>query len=130
MPGCTPSTGRHPPASAARKTRHHEGGHGGDVERVAAVAPCAAGIEQGLALVEAGVDGDGHAPHGTRETDQFVDRFALHFEGGQKGGDLRLAGLAAQNNMHRSFRVGGRQTLCGDEEIQVRQKRHDILGFL
>ena len=93
------------------------------------VAPRAAGIEQGLAC-KTGVDGDGHPPHGARETDQFVDGFALHFEGDQEGGDLRMAGLAAQNNLHGGFRVGGRQALFGDQAIQVRQKRHDILGFL
>ena len=51
-------------------------------------------------------------------------------QGDQEGGDLRMAGLAAQNNLHGGFRIGGRQVLFGDQANQVGQKRHDILGFL
>src|ERR1017187_7329987 len=60
----------------------------------------------------------------------FLDGLALHFEGDQEGGDARLAGLAAQNNPHGGFGVGGRKIVCRNETDQVRQKGHDKIGFL
>ena len=68
-------------------------------------------------------------PHGAREADQLVDRLALHPQGDQECGDLRMAGLAAQDDLHGGFGVGGRQILSGDQAMQVGQKRHDILRF-
>jgi hypothetical protein len=110
--------------------RHHECGHRGDVKCVGAVAPGAAGVEQGLAGVETGLDGDGHLPHGARETHQFLDGFALHLQGDQESRDARLAGLAAQNNPHGGFGVGGRKIVRRDQPGQVGQKGHDKMSFL
>jgi hypothetical protein len=41
-----------------------------------------------------------------------------------------VGGLAAQNDLHGGFSVGGRKVLLLDQAHQVWKKRHVILGFL
>ena len=70
-------------------------------------------VSSSVCPVQAGVDRRGHVPHGAREAHQFVHRLALHLERDQEGGDLRVAGLAAQDDLHGGFGIGGGQIFFG-----------------
>jgi len=95
---------------------------------VRAVPASAAGIEQRLPG-QRGVHRDGHLPHGARKTYQLIDRLALHLFSDQKSCNLRVAGLAAEHNLHGGLGIGGTQILFGNQVDEVRQKGHDILVF-
>ena len=61
---------------------------------------------------------------------QLVHGLPFHFECDQEGRNLRMARLAAQDDLHGGLRIRGRQVLFGNHAKQVRKKRHDIIDFL
>lgn len=75
---------------------HDQGGGGADVERAAAVAPGAAGVEH-LADV---VDGLATPPHDGGGGGQLLGRLALGGQGDEDGGHLDLAAGAGQERLH------------------------------
>src|SRR5690606_8434171 len=97
---------------------NHEGGGGGDVEHVHAVATGTAGIDQAL-----GVDlhRRGQLAHHGGGTDDLVDGLALHAHAHEEGADLRVGALAGHDQAHHVLHLGGGQVQLGD---------HPVEGFL
>ena len=56
----------------------------------------------------------GVAAHGRGEADEFVDRFAFYAQSDQQGGDLRVAGAAGKDLLHRGFGFGAREIFALD----------------
>ncbi len=101
-------------------------GDSGDIERAAAVASGAAGIEQGLAG-EGDIDGVGFGAHGSGEAEEFVAGFAFHTEGDEEGGDLTGGGLAFEDGSHGLGGVLGSEAFTVGNAVQVGDKRHVIV---
>jgi hypothetical protein len=101
---------------ANARSRDDKSRGGGNIERAGSIAAGAAGIDQGFPVGQAagGENGRGVAAHGSRKADQFVHRLALHAQGGEKSGDLSVAGAAAEDFFHRGFGFDTRQVLFGD----------------
>jgi len=86
----------------------YESGGGGNVEGAAGVAAGAAGVDEGVALGAADIESViliqrqrrcGGAD-GLREADNLLHGFAFHAKRDEKGADLGVGGLAAQNRFH------------------------------
>src|SRR5580704_10323175 len=92
-------------------SRDYEGGCGGNVKGAARVAAGAAGIDERVAAGATGVEDvssfgmllgveferRGGSANGFGEAYDFFDRFALHVERNQQGGDLRVRALAGED---------------------------------
>ena len=100
-----------------------EGGGGGDVEGVLAVAAGAAGVDGVIGVVE----GASGFAHGGREGGDLLDRLAADTQGGDGGGDLGRGRLAAQAGGEEGVGLVRRQDAAVDE---FGQQRLESLGHL
>ena len=89
----------------------HEGGGGGDVEGLQAVAARAAGVDH----LEAGIEAEGGGAQGLGEGGDLPHRLAPHAQGGEGGGDLGGGGLAVQAGAHESVGLLGRKRAAAGE---------------
>ena len=101
--------------------RGDERGGGGDVERVGAVASGADDVDDGRALRR---HGDDVLAHRLGEAGDLVGRLALRAQGDEEPGDLGLRRLAVHDRAHQLARVGAREVVPVEEQLDRRPDDH------
>jgi hypothetical protein len=95
--------------------------HGGDVEGVEPTRGSPAGTDDVDRIWSLGEhDRSGGAHHGVDQPRDLLDRFSLHAQGDDEGGDLGVGGLAGEDLGH------GRTGLLGGEVSSGREPAEDL----
>ena len=99
----------------ATSGRHHEGGGGGDVEQVGAVAAGADNVYQRLR-----VHGDpgGQLAHHLGGAGDFIDGFAFQAQTHEKRADLSVRGLAVHDDAHHVLHFLPGQVQVGGNAVE------------
>ena len=100
---------------------HYKRRDGRNVERGAAVAARAGGIEQRMGT-DTNVYGRGFFAHGSREPQQFLGGLAFAAQAHQELRDFWRGGLAVQNDQHGVVRLSGRQVFPRGNFVEESQE--------